>query len=154
MIRYSQTLFRLGLVSVAVLGVSLAAPAHAGFKWVSPVASTGGSAPSAQMQAPQPMPQITDDPVLVIEGAPYQSNNAQSYNVAPQPLMAQQQITPTTAPAPSYVAPMASASTGQVEGFADNIPLSVALRQVVPQTHGFSVDQGIDMNTLVSWRGG
>lgn len=115
---------------------SLASPAAAGFKWVSPVA--GGEAPIAA--APLP---TNDDPVLVIDGAAYQPVQTPS-------TMQQVPAVPRTS---SYVAP-APMPSGVVEGFADNVPLSVALRQIVPQTHGFSVDQGVDMNRLVSWRGG
>jgi hypothetical protein len=34
------------------------------------------------------------------------------------------------------------------------VPLAVALRQVLPPGYGFSIDQDVDLNTLVSFKGG
>lgn len=47
----------------------------------------------------------------------------------------------------------AASSEKPVLGFADNIPLSVALRQVLPQEIGFSVAKDVSLGTLVSWKG-
>ncbi|HVY13211.1 MAG TPA: TcpQ domain-containing protein, partial [Alphaproteobacteria bacterium] len=41
-----------------------------------------------------------------------------------------------------------------VEGFADQVPLSVALQQVLPQGMTFSFSDGVNPGQLVSWRGG
>jgi hypothetical protein len=41
-----------------------------------------------------------------------------------------------------------------VQGFANNVPLAVALRQVLPAGYGFSIDQDVDLGTLVSFQGG
>ncbi|MDX2027615.1 MAG: TcpQ domain-containing protein [Alphaproteobacteria bacterium] len=54
---------------------------------------------------------------------------------------------------PSTFAP-SSSSTGVVRGFANQVPLAVALRQILPPGYGFSVDQDVDLGVLVSFRGG
>ena len=41
-----------------------------------------------------------------------------------------------------------------VRGFANQVPLSVALRQILPPGYGFSMDPDVDMGTLVSFHGG
>ena len=48
----------------------------------------------------------------------------------------------------------AEKATRSVSGFADKIPLAVALRQVLPADVGFSVDRDVMLSTVVSWRGG
>lgn len=40
-----------------------------------------------------------------------------------------------------------------VEGFADDIPLSVALRQIIPPSYVYSTGSGINLSQNVSWRG-
>ena len=46
------------------------------------------------------------------------------------------------------------ASLGIVAGFANQVPLAVALRQILPAGYGFSVDPDVDAGVLVSFRGG
>ena len=41
-----------------------------------------------------------------------------------------------------------------VQGFANSVPLAVALQQVLPKGYGFSIDQDVDLGTLVSFQGG
>lgn len=41
-----------------------------------------------------------------------------------------------------------------VEGFANQVPLSVALRQILPTSYGFATADGVDMGASVNWRGG
>jgi hypothetical protein len=41
-----------------------------------------------------------------------------------------------------------------VKGFASQVPLGLALRQVLPSQYNFAVDQGVDVETLVSYKGG
>ncbi|MDD3029185.1 MAG: toxin co-regulated pilus biosynthesis Q family protein [Alphaproteobacteria bacterium] len=51
---------------------------------------------------------------------------------------------------------LSSAATTEevVHGFATSVPLALALRQLLPSTHSFSIEQNVDMNTLVSYEGG
>jgi hypothetical protein len=53
--------------------------------------------------------------------------------------------------------PMATAPQSQekvINGFANKVPLAVALRQILPSNYGFSVDRDVTLSTQVSWRGG
>lgn len=58
-------------------------------------------------------------------------------------------IAPTKAAAPA-----AESAEKPLRGFAKNVPLAVALRQILPQDYGFSVDQNVSLGTQVSWQGG
>ena len=57
-------------------------------------------------------------------------------------------------PAPMPMAAPAPMGNDVVQGFANQVPLAVALRQLLPPGYGFSVDQNVDLGTLVSFRGG
>lgn len=67
---------------------------------------------------------------------------------------------PTGAPvaSPPAMLPASAAApatrAGTVEGFADKVPLTVALRQILPKGVMFSVADDVDVATQVSWRGG
>lgn len=54
------------------------------------------------------------------------------------------------------LAPVAatSASPDVVHGFAKQVPLAVALRQILPAGYGFSVDPDVDLGVLISFQGG
>lgn len=41
-----------------------------------------------------------------------------------------------------------------IEGFADQVPLTVALQQILPQGYGYTLGDGVNPGQLVSWRGG
>lgn len=45
-------------------------------------------------------------------------------------------------------------SSGVVKGFANKVPLAVALRQILPSGYAFSIDPNVDMGTLISFQGG
>jgi hypothetical protein len=68
---------------------------------------------------------------------------------------------PPPAVAPSPPTPLAASTAAAqpqdnniVRGFAKSVPLAVALRQILPTGYAFSIDQDVDMGTLVSFRGG
>ena len=48
----------------------------------------------------------------------------------------------------------APADDAVVEGFGSNLPLAIALRQIVPPTYRFSFGTGVDAGQRVSWQGG
>lgn len=41
-----------------------------------------------------------------------------------------------------------------VEGFGNDMPLALALRQIVPARYAFNFGEGVDVGTRVSWQGG
>jgi len=57
-------------------------------------------------------------------------------------------------PAPSRVKAAPVQGRGLVLGFADDVPLAVALRQVLPKSISFSVARDVSLSTPVSWQGG
>lgn len=107
--------------------VCAASPAYAGFQWIAP------SAPAAPAETVQIAPALPSAPL------------------APQVIEARTPLPPIKGLEEKKPA---SSAEKPVLGFADNIPLSVALRQVLPQEIGFSVAKDVSLGTLVSWKGG
>jgi len=67
--------------------------------------------------------------------------------------------TATPAPVPSMMAPVSAPSSGSsnyqvADGFGRDLPLVMAIRQIVPSQYGFVFDDGIDLSAKVSWQGG
>ena len=95
---------------------------------------------------------------VVIQGTP----TLQAPQAQQKPALAPSAIEPqdSAATASQVLVPPAGAlseSAGRgkaVRGFADNVPLAVALRQILPPEIGFSVSQDVSLGMLVSWRGG
>ncbi|NDE89696.1 MAG: hypothetical protein EB059_00935 [Alphaproteobacteria bacterium] len=85
-------------------------------------------------------PQIIDQPAVVIDGR-------NGVTVAPH-ATAPQQRTNVNSSTPSL------AMEPAVEGFADKVPLTVAIQQILPQGYGYTLGDGVDPGQLVSWRGG
>ena len=56
--------------------------------------------------------------------------------------------------APMALAPVPPADNGIVSGFGSEMPLAIALQQVVPSGYDLSFSPGIDKNIAVSWNGG
>lgn len=63
------------------------------------------------------------------------------------PVMPVHTLTPPTTVA-------ASPSSEIVHGFARQVPLAVALREILPAGYAFSIDADVDMGILVSFQGG
>jgi len=127
---------------------------------ISPVIITGDSDPvaktiplSVSSSAPTPPPpipvavpsaQISSAPPAVIPLPPSQA-----------PMPAPQRAQNDRADLATATITMPPASGGDiVQGFASDVPLALALRQVLPVGYSFSIDQNIDMDTDVSYKGG
>lgn len=50
--------------------------------------------------------------------------------------------------------PSGFSSYETADGFGQDLPLVMAIRQIVPASFGFVFDDGIDLNSRVSWQGG
>jgi len=139
----------------ACLALVFPLPVQAGFQWVPPTA-VGEIAPQ---QAP----------AMVIEGTPPPSSAVSSPPVtrAPQTLQLPRDMgsssstgslsSPVGSTDGKALLPSDKAAVGKdkvVRGFANNVPLAVALRQILPPEYGFSVGQDVQLSTLVSWQGG
>jgi hypothetical protein len=163
----------LGSVSFSITLLS-AQPAFAGFQWVSPdVAKTRET-----QQTSYPSYSSAQDAPSIIQGSGgtayvplprdeiVMRSDLTAAAVAPSGGAARSAVTPEAIP---MIAPdMASRPTAMtlsrpvaqdsdqkiVAGFADNVPLSVALRQVLPESIGFSAAQDVSLDTAVSWQGG
>jgi len=66
---------------------------------------------------------------------------------------------PASPTPPSMMAPVSTPSSGSsnyqtTEGFGRDLPLVMAIRQIVPSQYGFVFDDGIDLSAKVSWQGG
>ncbi|MCL2468739.1 MAG: toxin co-regulated pilus biosynthesis Q family protein [Alphaproteobacteria bacterium] len=119
--------------------LTAAAPAYAGFQWIAPT-------PPAAPAPPVWTPPQDQNPYAQTPIQPYPDVvTYDPYDGYPQALP------PVTQP--ETVMP-SGAATDIVQGFGDNVPLSIALRQVLPQDVGFSVAQDVSLGTPVSWRGG
>lgn len=139
------------LPSVNVLPFLLCAliassPALAGFQWVPPESLEQALPPTPAQtlyanpaptpaQIPAPAPQIIEAP----DFAPVEPAHRASFDAPPPP---------------STLGQISASQEKAVRGFANNVPLSVAMRQVLPEEYGFSVAQDVSLGTLVSWKGG
>ena len=136
--------------------VMSASPAFAGFQWVAPPDSGASSyAPqSGSGYAPRSAggPEVISPIVITGDNGPTM------------------ETTPSIASTPSANAAASAAPAGGgthnltiisappdneiVQGFGNDIPLALALRQILPVGYNFSIDQNIDMETTVSYKGG
>lgn len=112
-----------------------------------PLGASASGAPVAPIRTAAPVVSVPDDRG-VGEAAPVAAD------VAPAPVI-QPTVAVTTkltvAPAPVVAS---SAPRAVVDGFGTNVPLSLALQQIIPA--GLTVEDqvGLDQNMMVSWAGG
>ncbi|HEU4839612.1 MAG TPA: hypothetical protein VFS88_09425 [Micavibrio sp.] len=76
----------------------------------------------------------------------------------PAPLLVQDRVSPpANDSAPAGAVPRAPAQHGQFSeavGFGRNLPLALALSQVVPPEYSYSFARNVNVGTTVSWQGG
>ncbi|MFA7457059.1 MAG: hypothetical protein WCY57_06390, partial [Micavibrio sp.] len=73
---------------------------------------------------------------------------------APSGRPAAHQQTASSSPAPVRAAPAQMQSYPEAVGFGRDLPLALALRQIVPAEYNYSFAQNIDLGANVSWEGG
>lgn len=154
-----------GAAALALGAVLSAGPAFAGFQWSEP-----GDAGSSQVPAPDlsavASPVVISGPEnaapVVISGSSAPSSTAGQTLSFGKTSGTPSQADPVKT-SPAVVVPdlstetisVASTSGGQiVQGFGSGVPLTLALRQVLPPDYSFNVDPSVDMGTLVSYKGG
>ncbi len=160
----------LSFVTLAVAFAVTAMPAYAGFEWVAPNDTAPRQLPPEVTYIPSPPPSMATSSVatngpeiispVVITGTG--NTNAPSVDMAPAthvlpiprslPKPTEPAVKTDLATTTISIAPDAPADN--VRGFASQIPLALAIRQIVPAGYDFSLDQDVDMNTLVSYKGG
>lgn len=163
---HTKTLLRssvsFGVLSLFLCVLATPFEAQAGFQWVPPEQAAQVSA--APMMAPQPpvpvmMPQTAYAPAPQVIEAPAVKTPVPAPTMAPAPAPIPFKMPSFVPPAaPTAAEPASSLPPAEheksVQGFANNVPLSVALRQVLPVDFAYSVAQDVSLGTLVSWRGG
>jgi len=146
---YKLTLGRAVMVSAIAL-IGFATTAQAGFEWRGPL-----EAP--RPPAVQPAPATADDlpaPVTSWDGA---AQAAPAWS-APAPVApVEATATPSPALAPFVAAtplPEPVEAGDVLSGFGTDLPLVIALQQVVPAGYQYSFAEGVNLGQPVSWEGG
>jgi hypothetical protein len=138
--------------ALLVMGLAVSAmPAYAGFQWVAPTDSGTYQLPAAPAASPSVAtnrPEIISP--VIISGDSQPLSPAPIY-LTPAPDAKGKENTNLATATISVPAPAAGAT---VQGFASQIPLALALRQILPVGYNFSIDQDVSMDTLVSYKGG
>lgn len=160
-----------GLALLAGSLVFMTAPASAGFEWTPPLKTV---VPEGQGGGLMPeMPAVPRDSVetITLQGdaammtAPVPAPDASAPVRVRPPLMVSEQ--PAMAiqgePAPQAVAvaaPVEQASLtmpsqyADAVGFGSDIPLALALRQIVPPEYAYAFDPAVDQGARITWNGG
>lgn len=104
------------------------------------------------------------EPVMITNKAPQQQQPQIQPINAPQPIIdssyMQEPLTPVTPainPNPANTGNMTTANYTNFDlavGFGDNIPLVMAVKQIVPEAYGLAFDEAVPMEHTVSWQGG
>lgn len=173
---------RILLVSVSVAGLIIGLsplPSQAGFEWTPPTSMprSTGAVQTIEPQQPQlsNAGPLTPEPVLrapVPSIEPVSSDMLDDDMPPPPPSrnvrMGQSELMgalPSAVDAPQILAPNNLAPEPQVfvptmtqnsrvDGFGRRIPLSIALKQIVPNNYVYKFDAGVTPKTKVSWQGG
>lgn len=160
------------LAFVATLAL-VSTPTLAGFEFVMPVS------PETSRNLPPTPSQPTAAPVEQTQGfgnveqllaplpsiqQPRQQAQVEQRTVVnnePQPLVRKQSMqarpavqSPAQQPRYNSLPTQQTGSTDVVEGFGNNVPLVLAMTQIVPSRYQFIFDDMFDPNMQVSWRGG
>ncbi len=140
--------------------IAFAATAHAGFEWKGPLgAAPAASAPEAPVDT-----QPNDDMTPVTSWEKPADAAPAPMSPAPMSTAPVSSAPVTAAPASTWTppanndmaaAPMSSEPAGDVlTGFGSDVPLVIALQQVVPAGYQYSFAAGVNPGVSVSWQGG
>lgn len=144
-------------VPLAPKGVATGKPVVLDMK---PLDNRPAAAPMREAFAPRPVPVapssggLTPDEMLPLPNGP-SVKSVEAQRILPPPNVPLGRPAPVSA---SVVLPMAASPAAggfqRVEGFGRDVPLALAMRQIVPPGYAFSFDQGVDPGRRVSWTGG
>ena len=132
--------------------------AMAGFQFTAPIAEQSTQAPSIQGGLLPGLPM--DTPVMPAAPQIQVHSQAPIAPVAmPEPIVAPTPPAPViiTTPVAEPTKPIAitpSVSNEIAVGFGNDIPLTTALRQILPANYTYVLDQNIDGEQFVTWNGG
>jgi hypothetical protein len=108
----------------------------------------------AASPAADPVATITPAPVAAAAPAPVQSTGKLIINPFPTAKTDVTLSTKNAAPMPVAAPAASSAVYGTVVGFGSDLPLPLALNQVVPAGYAYSFGEGVNPGVRVSWDGG
>ena len=94
--------------------------------------------PRSPMGMPQPI--VPQAGMSQVQAAPVAPMMSQDDDMMPQQA--------------TMMAPMGNGQYDIAQGFGKDLPLVMAIRQIVPPQYGFVFDQGINVQNHVSWQGG
>lgn len=118
---------------------------------------TNANAAPAQKQTPEASPPVNTQRMILSDDAPetarIHAQDRQSPSPQPSsPATEQPQPRPPVADVePQQIAPV---ELQKVEGFGTDIPLALALREIVPANYAYSFGDGVNPGYRVSWTGG
>jgi len=159
----NQKILKKCSLAALIAGLAFSAtPAHAGFQWVAPNDGAAYQAPAPRPSYKSPGGPEIISPVVITGSSPVDQDPVVTIPSAPTvDLSAPMDIKPAAPKAPAAVnlatekiSVSAPAASDVVQGFATQIPLALALRQIMPVGYNFSIDQDVGMDTLVSYKGG
>lgn len=126
---FKRKTFFMPVLLVAGVALLSGSSAFAGFEWKGAASAPAAQAPVQQDAAPSGM---SAQSIVPVESAPVS-------------------LTASPLPAP----PAVSSDEGEVvTGFGADIPLLVAMQQVVPEGYNVSLGDNVNPDQTVSWRGG
>lgn len=143
----------LGFVLLASIAFAPAHNAMAGFQFTAPVQQQSNQLTPVPGIAPQ-MPAV---PAVKVQSSPVMMPTVKQQQPRPaiqptQPILRPTQ--PTIAPAPVKAQPTMASQNDLAVGFGKDLPISTAMKQVVPDGYTYLIDDGITGGKTVSWNGG
>ena len=104
--------------------------------------SDNSEIPSEDLARPVVTPLVMDEPMPAPMPQPSSSPLERALKAAAQPAPTVPDLMPEAATAPT------------LQGFASDVPLALALRQVVPPMYKFAYGPNVDLGERVNWQGG
>ncbi len=149
----------LGAVSALAL-MATVTTAYAGFEWRGPVTPPVPTQEAPPTEGMQDLAPITGDlPVIEWNENDMPVEKVAPVEVAPVPVVETVPVetAPVQAVPPAPVAeilPVAKDEGDVISGFGSEMPLVIALQQIVPPGHRFSFAAGVNPGMPVTWEGG
>jgi hypothetical protein len=149
----------LGVVSVLALMVGVNS-ARAGFEWRGPVTPPVPAQEASRAEDMQDLAPITGDlPVIEWNENDMPVEKVAPVEVAPVPVVETVPVetapVQTVPPAPvAEILPVLKDEGDVISGFGSEMPLVIALQQIVPPGHRFSFAAGVNPGMPVTWEGG
>lgn len=166
---FSFTLKNSAYMAVVLGGLTLTAlpvTAHAGFEWTPPPAQQPVAPPQSPEASQAAIPSgpltpepdaVTPAPVTNVDTAPVSAPATTKPPVVATPATMAPETTPVATPVATPTVPSESdnaTDNATIEGFGKDIPLALALRDIVPSSYAYVFTTNDIAGTKISWRGG